>query len=66
MKEKTAKPLTTCTVESLLKHINAIVTGKPSAWYVMIDEHNMTIELINPVTLEMHGISASNIYYRKE
>jgi len=56
------KRLSTCTVADLLKHIKKTVTGDPKDWYVMIDEQSMNIELIDPVTSEIHAIEAATIY----
>ena len=60
------EPLTTCTVDKLLNYINNTVLSKDrSKWFVMVDEQDQTINLIDPKTMEMHGVEASKINYGK-
>jgi len=64
---KNNKPPSTCTAKDLLRHlINTIPEyDKYEDWYVMINEVNLTIELINSKTNEMSGIKACEICYGK-
>lgn len=64
---KTGRPLSQCTAKELTEFINKkIPIGERSNWYVMINEHYHTIDCIDPATMEIHSIKASEIYYRAE
>ena len=66
-RRKADRPLSQCTAKELVEFISKTVpTDKEQGWYVMVNEHCHTIDFIDPITMEIHSIEASKIYYKTE
>ena len=58
------KPFSECTVKELKDFIKNTVDNDGYDWYVMVNERNQTIEIVDPKTKEINSICASKICYR--